>query len=140
MPLFEANKAAPFDSLFSGFNGLIIRTLIIPVSPLAVSASYIRFTPVKLTRLDPRCCHQNSTLQINANVIPSITGTVFRGPIHLGSLRKGDKFLDQFDLADTLPHQRESSTIDILVGNDYYLDLLLSRRVEVQPGLYHLES
>ena len=81
-----------------------------------------------------------STLQINANVIPSITGTVFRGPIHLGSLQKGDKFLDQFDLADTLPHQRESSTIDILVGNDYYLDLLLSRKVEVQPGLYLLES
>ena len=51
-----------------------------------------------------------STLKINANVIPSITGTVFRGPIHLGSLQKGDKFLNQFDLADTLPHQRESST------------------------------
>ena len=40
-----------------------------------------------------------STLQINANVIPSITGTVFRGPIHLGSLQKGDKFLDQFTSA-----------------------------------------
>ena len=66
-------------------------------------------------------------------------GTVFRGRIHLGSLQKGEKFLNKFDLADTLPHQRESSTIDILVGNNFYL-LVLSQKVEVQLGLYLLES
>ena len=80
------------------------------------------------------------SLQIHANVVPSITGDVYRGPIHAASLQKGDRFLNQFDLADTLPCQRESSTIDILVGNDYYLDLILSKKVEVQPGLYLLES
>ena len=81
-----------------------------------------------------------STLTINANVILSNTGTIHRGPIHLGSLQKGDRFLNQYDLADTLPCKTESSTIDPLVGNDYYLDLVLSKKVEVQPGLYLLES
>ena len=38
-----------------------------------------------------------STLTINANVIPSITGTIYRGPIHIGSLQKGDHFLNQYD-------------------------------------------
>ena len=81
-----------------------------------------------------------STHTINANVIPSITGTIYRGPIHIGSLQKGDHFLNQYDLADILPCKRESSTTDLLVVNDYYLDLVLSKKVEVQPGLYLLES
>ena len=80
------------------------------------------------------------TLQIDANVVPNIAGDIYRGPIHVASLHQGERFLKQFDLADTLPCQRESATIDILVGNDYYLDLILSRKVEVQQGLYLLES
>ena len=81
-----------------------------------------------------------STLTINANVIPSITRTVYRGPIYLGCLQKADCFLNQYDLADTLPCKGESSTIDLLVRNDYYLDLVLSKKVEIQPVLYRLES
>ena len=81
-----------------------------------------------------------STLTINAKVIPSITRTVYRGPIYLGCLQKADCFLNQYDLADTLPCKGESSTIDLLVGNDYYLDLVISKKVEIQPVLYLLES
>ena len=79
-------------------------------------------------------------LQIHANVVSNIAGDIYRDPIHVASLQKGDRFLNQFDLADTLPCHRESATIDILVINDYYLDLILSRKVEVQQGLYLLES
>ena len=34
----------------------------------------------------------------------------------------------------------ESSSVDILIGNDYYLDIIMSQRIEVQPGLYLLSS
>ena len=29
----------------------------------------------------------------------------------------------------------ESSSVDILIGNDYYPDIIMSQRIEVQPGL-----
>ncbi|CAC5354904.1 unnamed protein product [Mytilus coruscus] len=34
----------------------------------------------------------------------------------------------------------ESSTIEILVGNDYYLDIILPQKIEIQQGLYLLGS
>ena len=55
-----------------------------------------------------------STLTLKANVIPSITGTIYRGPVHIGSLQKGDHFLNQYDLADTLLCRRESSKLTFL--------------------------
>ena len=48
--------------------------------------------------------------------------------------------MKDIELADDIPLENECSTIDILIGNDYYLDLILSQRVEVQPGLYLLAS
>ena len=35
------------------------------------------------------------------------------------------KVVNIFDLADSIPYEEESSTIDILLGNDYYLDLVM---------------
>ena len=43
-------------------------------------------------------------------------------------------------LADTLPVIKETSTIALLIGNDYYLDIILPEKFELQPGLYLLES
>ena len=36
--------------------------------------------------------------------------------------------------------ERESSTIELLIGSDYYLDFILPQKVDVQPGLYLLAS
>ena len=44
------------------------------------------------------------------------------------------------DLADTIPRESESSSVEHLIGNDYYLDIILSQKIEVQPGLYFLAS
>ncbi|CAG2219807.1 unnamed protein product [Mytilus edulis] len=49
-------------------------------------------------------------------------------------------FVKEVELADELPFQNESSSIELLIGNDYYLDLILSNKVEIQPGLYLLAS
>jgi len=44
------------------------------------------------------------------------------------------------DLADTIPRENESSSVELLIGNDYYLDVVLSQRIELQPGLFLLGS
>ena len=44
------------------------------------------------------------------------------------------------NLADSFPTEKETTTIELLIGNDYYLDFILPQRVEVQPGLYMLAS
>lgn len=49
------------------------------------------------------------------------------------------QFLRDIELADNIPGEIESSSMGILV-NDYYLDLILSQRIEVQHGLYLLAS
>ena len=43
-------------------------------------------------------------------------------------------------MADSIPSQTESSTVELLIGSDYYLDIILSQEIEVQPGLYLLAS
>ena len=44
------------------------------------------------------------------------------------------------ELADDIPKMLESSSVDFLIGNDYYLDIIMSQKIEVQPGLYLLSS
>ena len=43
-------------------------------------------------------------------------------------------------LTDTIPLQKESDTVQVLIGSDYYLDVILPDRLEVQSGLYLLNS
>ena len=48
--------------------------------------------------------------------------------------------LGQDMLADTLPHYPESSTIDMLIGNDCYFDLLEPQKLDVGDGLFLFNS
>ena len=84
---------------------------------------------------------KNGTLfKMKVNIVPRICGTISRVAIGAGKLKKG---VNIFDLADSIPYKDESSTIDILLGNDYYLDLVMcmgEQRKEVSPGLYLIPS
>ena len=82
----------------------------------------------------------DSILKINANVVPNIIRSIQRRPINLKSLENWDFLWKESALADTLPNEEESSTIELLIGNDYYLDLILPRKIEIQRGLYMLGS
>ena len=81
-----------------------------------------------------------SALQITANIIPKITGEMQRRPFNTRCLQNWEYLWKDNALADTLPTEIESSTIDLLIGNDYYLDLILPQKVEIQQGLYMLGS
>ncbi|XP_061176063.1 uncharacterized protein LOC133185014 [Saccostrea echinata] len=79
-------------------------------------------------------------MRIDANVVPQITGSIHRRPLPPNITEKMQHQWKHLQFADTLPKTTENSTIDILIGNDYYLDLVSSEKIEVNPGLYLLSS
>jgi hypothetical protein len=84
-------------------------------------------------------------LNIDVNIVPVISGDIQRRSFDcstVGNFKHIWKSLDlaDLDLADSSSTQKESTSIDLLIGNDYYLDLILAHKVEVAPGLYLLSS
>ena len=76
------------------------------------------------------------TMNMIANVVPTITGKIQRLPITM----KMRENLKNYELADLLPDERESTFIDLLVGNDYYADIVSLQRITLHEGLYLLQS
>ena len=81
-----------------------------------------------------------SILTISANVVPQIAESIQRRPVNLKTLDNWNYLWNEFSLADDLPTERETSSVELLIGNDYYLDIILPQKIEVQPGLYMLGS
>ena len=79
-------------------------------------------------------------MNIKASIVPSICGTLTRCPIQYKSLQNWEYLWNEENLADSLPTKRENTTIELLIGNDYYLDFILPQEVEIQTGLYMLAS
>ena len=75
------------------------------------------------------------TMNIQANVVPKITGMIQRAPVNSEQF---DPLFRGHELADTLPDELEVSSVELLIGNDYYSDLFLPERKKVRPGLYLL--
>ena len=98
-----------------------------------------RKTESRNTKLDI-VLKDGSTLTINANVVPHIAESIQRRPVNSTSLDNWDYLWAEFSLADDLPKERETSSVELLIGNDYYLDIILPQKVTVQPGLYLLGS
>ena len=81
-----------------------------------------------------------SCMKLTANVVPTISGTIHRNPLTKVLSKQMENLVNSVDLADTIPSVKETTTIDVLIGNDYYLDLVLPQRIEVDPDLYLLSS
>ena len=79
-------------------------------------------------------------LQVSANIVPIISGTVQRKAIKFHSSKNLVHLVRSLDMADSILSETDSSTVELLIGNDYYLDVILSQKIEVQPGLYLLAS
>ena len=73
------------------------------------------------------------TMKIKANVVPNITGTIERTPFRSETIKQT---LKQYELADTIPVKKESCNIDLLIGNDYYADIVSTKRIMLSDGLY----
>ena len=79
-------------------------------------------------------------LNICANIVPVVSGNVQRKSMDSASIEHLRSFIKEADLADDIPVKNESSRLDLFIGNEYYLDIVLSLRIELQPGLYLLAS
>ena len=65
-------------------------------------------------------------MKIKANVVPNITGTIERTPFRSETIKQT---LKQYELADTIPVKKGSCNIDLLIGNDYYADIVSTKRI-----------
>jgi len=74
------------------------------------------------------------------NIVPTISGHLNRSPVSVLENEHLKHIVGSVDLADTLPKENEPSSIEMLVGNDFYLDLVLGQRIELYPGLFLLGS
>ena len=78
-----------------------------------------------------------NTFTIKANIVPKISGNIQRTPIPLKNQFEVQR---KYRLADSLPRQVESSSIGVLIGSDYYHDIISSETVQIQDGLYVVRS
>ena len=74
---------------------------------------------------------------IKANIVPEVTGTIEKRPIQSKTIKKT---LEQYELADKVSMKVESYTIDLLIGNDYYADIVSMNRTKLSDGLYLISS
>jgi len=79
-------------------------------------------------------------IEITANIVPVISNNYERKP--LKDLMEPDvaQILQSVALADSLPTKNEISPIDVLIGNDFYLDVILGQKFELSIGVYLMSS
>jgi len=63
-----------------------------------------------------------------------------RKSVKIENKRRFDDLTKQLELADKILEQDESKSIDLLIGNDYYSDIVIGHTMEVQKRLYLLSS
>ena len=80
---------------------------------------------------------RGNTFTLRANVVPKISGKIQRTPI---PLRKQFELQRKYHLADTLPKEVESSSLGLLIGSDYYHEMISPERQKLQNGLYAVKS
>jgi hypothetical protein len=78
-----------------------------------------------------------SFFKIKVHVVPKVSGIIERIPMNVQRLKN---VLNKYSLADTIPQEAESTQIELLIGNDYYGDLLLPKKVFLAPGLNLINS
>ena len=76
------------------------------------------------------------TMNVKANIVPNITGKIQRRPVQ----KILQEELGKFQLADSIPNSVETTYIDLLIGNDYYADIISLQRIVLAEGLYLLQS
>ena len=81
-----------------------------------------------------------SVMSLDVTVVPSITGRITRTPLSQADAKfLRDSALED-KLADTIVTSAEVFQVDMLVGNDYYFELLQPRKIDLENGLYLFQS
>ena len=73
-------------------------------------------------------------------MMPIISGNIQRKTLDISSISELGLLVKSIALADTLPTNCEMTRVDLRLGNDYYLDKVLSQKMEMLLGIYLLSS
>jgi hypothetical protein len=76
-------------------------------------------------------------ITVPVTVVKHITGHISRSAIDVPQIRK---LSQKFPLADQIPKSTQSEQLEILIGNDYWGDIITGERQTVVEGLYLLGS
>lgn len=74
-----------------------------------------------------------------ANVLKHITGNIKRGPIHQKDL-EFSQLIPQSKMVGPIPHTLETMAIDLLVGSNYFLDVVGGDKIMLLSGIFMLPS
>ena len=93
-------------------------------------------TPVTELRLLTK---DGSSLHLRVNAVPKITGTLQRACF---DTKKIEHILMDITLADSIPISKETASIELLLGSDYYCDIFSGdiQMKQVVPGLNLIAS
>jgi len=83
--------------------------------------------------------NDGSDLTLSANVLKQITGSIQRNPL----LQKDLEFLKLFPsnkLADAIPSTSKSVAVDLLIGSDYFWDIVSGDKVTLPSGMFMIPS
>ena len=115
------------------------------VGPLE-SISVVTFGMNKSTSIQCRmsklqlCLKDGTVMSMDVTVVPNITGSITRVPLS----SEDAKFLKDeslmHNLAHTVPTTMEVFPINMLIGNDYYFDLLQPIKMDLGNGLFLFQS
>ena len=114
----------------------ITRSEILTVYTFSASKPRELHTPVTELQLLTK---DGSSLHLRVNVVPKTTGNLQRAYFNS---EKFTHLLKDIPLADSIPSTKETSNIELLIGNDYYCDIFsgdIAMKV-VSPGLNLMES
>ena len=80
-----------------------------------------------------------SYMSLSANVLKQITGCIQRSPLLQKDL-EFLKFIPQNELADQIPNTLESLDVDILIGSDFFWNIVGGDKIVLPSGMFMLPS
>ena len=107
--------------------------------------SIITFGAGKATNIDTYVVKFNvklkdgSSMLLFANVLKQITGNIQRSPLHQNDV-EFLKLIPSHRLADPIPCTQRTSTVDLLIGPDYFWDIVGGDKVTLPSGMFMLPS
>ena len=83
------------------------------------------------------CARSGTCIRLSCSIIPQITGEFPKIALHLPQVLS---LVRQYPLADSLVQNEQSVIVDMLIGNDYYWDIVEPTKIQLLPGLYLIDS
>ena len=81
--------------------------------------------------------NEEEKFRFTFSIVPKITGEFHRLPLSNPEIQNR---IRGYRLADNLNLKEEVVTVDLLIGNDYYWEIIQPNKIEISPGLYLIES